>query len=224
MQSQPGVSVHLLKVFLVGMYISFLGSLPLGTMNVAATHIAVQDGAYAAFIYSAGSMLVEVLYVRAALVAMDWICRQHKIFRIMEWLAVIIILVLAFGSFEAAAKKSGVGNALPIHSFNPFLIGAFLSATNPLHIPFWFGWSTLLLNKRILLPDNRNYNFYVAGIGLGTLLGFAFFIFGGNYLVNQLKANQNLVNWVIGFVLLITALIQLYKMRKNSFRFLMRNT
>jgi threonine/homoserine/homoserine lactone efflux protein len=202
---------QLLKIFLIGTLISFLGSLPLGTMNVAATHIAVQDGLYAALIFSAGAVLIEMAYARTALVGMNWISRQYKLFRLLEWLTVLLLFALAAGSLLPAIRMSGLGNALPVHAVHPFLLGVLLSATSPLHISFWFGWSTILLNKRILLPQNANYNIYVGGIGIGSMLGYAIFIFGGNYLVNKLKANQNILNWVIGSILLITAIIQLYK-------------
>ncbi len=201
----------LLKIFLTGLLISFLGSLPLGTMNVASIHIAVQDGVYAALIFSAGAVLIEMAYVRIALVAMDWILKQRRLFKLFEWLTVSLLFALAAGSFVAAIRMSGLGNALPLHIVHPFLLGILLSATNPMHISFWFGWSTILSNKHILLPQNINYNSYVTGIGIGSMLGFSVFIFGGNYLVNQLQANQNIVNWIIGTVLLITASIQLYK-------------
>jgi threonine/homoserine/homoserine lactone efflux protein len=214
---------QLLKIFFWGMLISFLGSLPLGTMNVMATNISVKDGVTAAMIYATGSMLVEIIYVRIALVAMSWVARQQKIFRFFEWLTLVLILALAIGSFVAAVRMSGLGSALPENTSHPFWLGAFFSATNPLHIPFWFGWSTVLLNKNILLPRVSNYNWYVCGIGLGTMAGFAVFIYGGNYLVQQMNANQNLLNWAIGIILLITAMIQLYKMLNKPAVVVIRN-
>ena len=75
----------LVKIFLTGMLVSFLGSLPLGTLNVAAMQISVSDGIYAAMLFSAGSLLAEIIYVRLSLVARDWIRKQEKIFRILEW-------------------------------------------------------------------------------------------------------------------------------------------
>ena len=206
---------QLFKIFFWGMLISFLGSLPLGTMNVAATNISVKDGVNAAMIYALGSMIVELIYVRLSLIAMAWINRQQKIFRLFEWLTVFLILALAIGNFIAAVKMSGLGSALPVSTKYPFGLGALLSATNPLHIPFWFGWSTLLLNRKILLPCSNNYNWYAAGIGVGTMAGFALFIYGGSYMVQELNANQNMLNWVIGIVLLITAFIQVYKIRSK---------
>jgi membrane protein DedA with SNARE-associated domain len=77
------------------------------------------------------------------------------------------------------------------------------------------GWSTMLTGKGILQQGNYNYNWYVAGIGLGTMLGFAVFIYGGNYLVEQLNDNQNILNWAIGCILSVTVIIQVYKMYRK---------
>ena len=66
----------LAKIFITGMLISFLGSLPLGTLNVAAMQIAITEGYTKAILFSLGSLLVEMVYVRLSLVGMDWIRKQ----------------------------------------------------------------------------------------------------------------------------------------------------
>ena len=201
------------RIAFAGLSISFLGSLPLGTMNITVTHISIQQGTHAGLVYAFGSMLVEIIVVRIALAGMDWLTHQHKIFQILELFTAMLILVLAALSFIAAYKTTGFSNALPIGgSFSPFWSGVFLSATNPLHIPFWLGWSTVLLNKNILVPDASHYNWYVAGIGAGTVLGFMVFIYAGNYMVSQITHHQGMLNLVIGSILLLTAIIQLRKM------------
>lgn len=202
-----------LRILSVGLLISFLGSLPLGTMNVTATHIAVKEGLYAGLVYSLGSMVIEIIYVYIVLLAMNWVNRQRKVFRLFEWITLLLLFVLSIASFVAAINMRGFDSALPSTIKYPFLLGVLLSATNPLHIIFWLGWSTFLLNKKILLPQFKNQNFYVAGIGMGTLLGFGVFVFGGSYFTKQIKANQNAINWTIGIILMANALIQLYKMK-----------
>ena len=67
------------------------------------------------------------------------------------------------------------------------------------------------INKKIIVPGKKNYMVYVSGISTGTILGFDVFIYGGNYIVQELGSNQNILNWVIGAALFVTALIQLYK-------------
>ena len=198
-----------IRVLLAGLAISFLGSLPLGTMNIAAAQIAIQLGASAGLLYATGSMLTEIVIVRLSLIAMTWLIRQHRIFHFLELFTVSLLFILALASFTAAYKMSGFSNSGFISFSHPFWTGVFLSATNPLHIPFWMGWSTALLNKQVLKPDLFYYNFYITGIGAGTMLGFMVFIYGGGYMVNQVKQHQTLLNLTIGIVLLGTAALQL---------------
>jgi threonine/homoserine/homoserine lactone efflux protein len=202
----------LLRVSFWGMLVSFLGSLPLGTMNVTVTQLSVSDGIRSGFLFAVGSMVVEVIIVRIALVTMKWLARQHRIFHLLEYVTTSVILFLAIASFIAAYKMAGFATSLPVKSITPFWTGAFLSLTNPLHIPFWLGWSTVLMNKNILKSDPMEYNWYVTGIGLGTMFGFAVFIYAGSSLVIQIQQHQTLLNYAIGSVLLLTAAIQLRKM------------
>jgi len=156
--------------------------------------------------------VVEVGIVRIALITMKWITGQHKLFRVLEYLTTSVILLLSITSFVAAYRMSGFVSPLPIESLTPFWSGAFLSLTNPLHIPFWLGWTTVLMNKNILQPIAVEYNWYVIGIGFGTILGFAVFIYAGNSLVSTIQRHESLLNCVIGIVLLITAIVQIKKM------------
>src|SRR6478672_9329763 len=178
----------LLRIFFTGMFISFLGSLPLGTLNVAAMQISISDGVKDAILFSLGSLTAEVIYVRLSLIAMDWIRKQKKIFRILEWVTLVIVLALAITSFYSALHPKVHKNIILSSTLNKYLLGLIMSAVNPVQIPFWFGWSTVLFTKKILLPYNSHYNLYIAGIGIGTLLGNCVFIFGGKYIVEKLNA------------------------------------
>src|SRR6186997_356231 len=92
----------LMKIFFTGLLVSFLGSLPLGTLNIAAMQISVTDGVTSAMLFSLGSLLVEIIYVRISLVAMDWIRKQEKLLRILEYVTLLIVVALAVSSFYAA--------------------------------------------------------------------------------------------------------------------------
>jgi threonine/homoserine/homoserine lactone efflux protein len=205
-----------LKILSIGLLISFLGSLPLGTMNIVATEISIQLGKAAAILFCVGAVVIEIMYVRLALTAMDKIVKHPVLFRFCEWLSVIMILVLATASFIAAKHFAGLGHALPVNVSHPFLFGVLLSATNPLHVTFWFGWSTILIDKGILIPKPINYNLYIAGIGLGSITGYLVFIEGGNYIINKLRVNQQTLNWLIGAVLFLTGIVQLIKIIRKS--------
>lgn len=202
----------LLRIFFTGMAISFVGSLPLGTLNIAAMQISISDGVLQALKFSCGSLLAEMVYVRLSLIAMDWVRKQQKILRILEWVTVGIVVALAVSSFYAAAQPNVHKNVILSSSIHRFFLGLIMSALNPIQIPFWFGWSTVLFTKKILFPVNSHYNSYILGIGLGTLMGNCVFIFGGKLIADRFNANQHLMHWIIGGVFAITALFQIWRM------------
>lgn len=190
--------------------ISFLGSLPLGTLNVAAMQIGIQENIMNAIWFSLGSLLVEMIYVRISLIGIDWVRKQQKLMKAMEWVTLVIILALAAGSFIAAARDGGQAkNVLLNNNMHRFLLGMFMCAINPVQIPFWFGWSTVLFTKKILEPKVAYYNTYIVGIGIGTLMGNCVFIFGGKWVVQRIANSQQYLNWVIGGIFALTAFIQL---------------
>lgn len=206
----------LVRVLFVGLLVSFLGSLPLGTLNVAAMQISVTDGISPALWFSFGSLTAEMVYVRLSLVAMDWVRKQERIFKILEWLTFIIVLALAVSSFYAALQPSVGENVILSSTLHRYWLGLGMSALNPVQIPFWFGWSTVLFTKKILQPKISHYNIYILGIGIGTLMGNCIFIFGGQVIADRLNSNQNILNWVIGGIFAITALIQLWKIVRKK--------
>ncbi len=204
------------RIFFTGMVVSFLGSLPLGTLNVAAMQISISDGISEAMLFSVGSLLVEIVYVRVSLVAIDWIRKQEKILRILEWVTLFIVLALAISSFYAALHPKTGKNIVLSSTLPKFVLGALMCAVNPVQIPFWFGWSTVLFTKKILLPKQSHYNSYILGIGLGTFAGNCVFIFGGQLMVDKLNANQNILSWVIGGIFAVTAIIQLLRILRKK--------
>lgn len=206
----------LVRIFFTGMLISFLGSLPLGTLNVAAMQISISDGIYPAFLFSSGSLLAEMIYVRLSLIAMDWIRKQHKLFKMLEWLTLLIVVALAVSSFYAAVHPSVHKNVILSSTVNRFILGFGMCAINPVQIPFWFGWSTVLYTKKVLLPKSSHYNSYIVGIGIGTLFGNFVFIFGGRLIAEKINSNTNILNWIIGGIFALTAIIQLYKILKKK--------
>ena len=202
----------LLTIFFIGMLISFLGSLPLGSLNVSAMQIAITENIKKAIQFSLGVALVEILYVRLSLTGIDWVIAHQQLFYILEWITVFLFIILAISSFWVARKKNtATKNILLNNTMNRFWLGFTMSAINPVQIPFWFIWSTYLFSNKILLPVPSYFNVYIAGIGTGTLTGLAIFIFAGRWLLAKLHASQRIINIIVGIVFIISAAIQLYR-------------
>lgn len=208
----------LLAIFFTGMLISFLGSLPLGSLNVSAMQVAITENTRNAIQFSLGVAVVEILYVRLSLQGIDWVLANQHLFYILEWLTVFIFIVMAASSFWVASKKNtATKNILLNNKMNRFWLGFTMSAINPVQIPFWFIWSTYLLSNKILLPVALHFNIYTAGIGIGTLTGLALFIFAGRWLLQKLNASHRIINIIVGVVFIVSAAIQLYRIVNKPF-------
>jgi len=199
------------KIFLWGLIISFLGTLPFSTLNVTAMQISSQEGVAAAMYFSVGTLLTEMIYVRISLVGINWVRKQKVLFRWMEWITFLLLLVFAGGSFYAASRIQSTENVVLNNSINRFLLGMFMSSITFMHFPFWFGWSSILFGKKILIPRPNYYNVYIVAIGLGTFLANCIFIYGGVYVAHRLNQNQHLINLILGWVFVLTAVIQMVK-------------
>ncbi len=173
--------------------------------------ISAQESISNAMYFSIGTMVAEMIIVRVAIEGINWVRKQQKIFRIFEWITFFVIAAFAAGSFYAANQPYETKNVLLNNNINPFLLGVIMSSLTPNHIPFWFGWSTVLFSKNILKAGNTNYNVYIISIGAGTFLANCFYIYGGKLIVNKITTNQHRLSWILAIIFSITALIQLVK-------------
>jgi threonine/homoserine/homoserine lactone efflux protein len=208
-----------LQVFLIGALISFLGQLPLGNMNLTATQISVQENFKNSWKYGLGIVIVEIIYLRLALTGMDWVVEHKQLFTIMGWITVVMFVGLGIMAFIIARKQPGAKKGLLLNNkMNRFLLGVIVSGINPAQIPFWFIWSTQLINSKALEPTTSQFNIFTAGAGIGSLAGLAVYIHGGKWIINKMKTSNRKLNVFMGIVFILAGLFQLYNMlfKKNT--------
>jgi threonine/homoserine/homoserine lactone efflux protein len=201
-----------IKLFITAFSISFIGALPIGTLNTNVANYTLNNNFIGAFEFGLAAIMVEVGLVRIALVLLDKLGHLQKLFRYLSAIFCIAILFLAYKSLEAAFHMRNFDDVLPFVGMQPFYSGLVLSLLNPLHIPFWLGWTAVLKGRKILDSKPRSYNIYILAIGTGTCIAFLLYGIAGNYLMNALKAQHNLINWILGCTLLLTGLVLAYKL------------
>lgn len=205
--------MHYLIVAFMGWLLSFLGQLPLGTMSITATQIAVQESFKNAWKYAAGVALIEIVYLRLVLSGVDWIMNHVLLFKILGWLTVAFFLVLGIAGFIAANKQQAEKKALLLdNKIHRFWLGITMSALNPAQVPFWFIWSSYFLDAGILHSVTNELNVFTIGAGTGTISGLALYMYGGNWLITKMKTSTQTLNRIMGIVFIIAALAQLWRM------------
>jgi hypothetical protein len=200
-------------VRLVGwaMGISFTGSLPLGTLNLTVANFGFADNLADAAMFAVAAIFIEMLLVRLALLAVKQLEKLKQILWFFNLITGAVLLLLAFNSLAAAWQKLMFQVETPFTTLHPLLLGVLLSLINPLHIPFWIGWTAVLKTKHVLHDNPAAHNFYVLAIGLGTMLAFMLYAMAGRFLIDHLLEQHVLLNWIVGIALLLTAMVQLYK-------------
>jgi hypothetical protein len=201
-----------IRLFFWALFISFTGSLPVGTLNVSVADLSINMGGAAALQFGIGAMLVEVLVVRIALVTVRKLEGLHRLLWFFKIFTCAVILLVAVISLEAAWHMRKPGVAIPFAGHMPFVSGLLLSLINPLHLPFWMGWTTVLKSRKTLTDSQRDYNLFVLAIGTGTSLAFLAYGVAGTLLIMFLRMNQNIFNWLVGLALLVTGLVQLWQL------------
>ena len=193
-----------LKVSFYGILVSFLGALPLGTLNLTAFEIAASQGLMSALWFALAVILVELTIVRLTLLGNEHLQLGEKLSSYLLPLGILLLLYLATTSFQAAAHISEVEQKmgfLPKIS-SAFLLGLMLSALNPLQIPFWMTWNKVLTSKGILRKSKGHYNYYIFGIGLGTFIGLGLFMMAGKYIFSNYDSYAKITNILMGLLYL----------------------
>jgi threonine/homoserine/homoserine lactone efflux protein len=204
--------MQILPYIFLGWLLSFLGQLPLGTLSITATQIAVQENFRQAWKYSLGVALVEIIYLRLVLSGMQWIVGHQDLFKIFNWITVLLFGLFGIWSFISAQKQQKEKKALLLDNrLDRFLLGLSMSALNPVQIPFWFIWSGYFLSQGWLKSDHFIFNMFTFGSGLGTICGLMVYMYGGNWLVTRMKTSNRSLNKIMGLIFILAALAQLYR-------------
>lgn len=202
--------------FFLGIILSFLGQLPLGTMSLTATQIAVQENFRNAWKYSLGVTCIEMIYLRMILSGMQWIIKHGTLFSIFNWMTVLLFAMLGILGFIAAYKQQGDKKAIILRNrLDRFFLGAGMSALNPAQIPFWLIWSAYFLSMGWLQAGFSSFNIFTLGSGLGTLAGLALYMYGGKGVVLKMKTSNRNLNVIMGIVFFLAALAQAFRLLKN---------
>ncbi|UPK68459.1 LysE family transporter [Chitinophaga filiformis] len=190
--------------------ISFAGSLPLGTLNLSVANYTLHHDLTGAIGFSAAAIAVEIIIVRLSLLAVSILAGIKRFYTLFKSLICLILIAMAINMFITSGGISG--DAHPVISLHPVLAGLILSVVNPLHLPFWMGWTAVLRSKGILEQSSSAYNRLIAGIGAGTALAFTAYGTIGSYLISLIGRQQERLNLMMGIGFLLTALVQIFKM------------
>jgi hypothetical protein len=157
-----------LKNIFVGFLVSFIGSIPLGYLNVVGYQVYEKAGLSPTVLYLLGVIIIEFFVIYFTLIFAKRLAANKKLTKYIEGFSIVFMFVLAYVFYSSGKAKSDFSTT---YDYAPLLLGIVLSCLNFIQIPFWTGWNLWLLNgKYIEISGYRKYIF-VLGTIVGTFCG-----------------------------------------------------
>lgn len=204
------------QVLIFGFVVSYLGSIPPGTINITSMQLSVQKHGRAAFFFALAASLTEFAYAGVTVRFQIFLSEQEGFtdyFQIITALAMITLGII--NMFSKSNTQSLIQKTGKLQGRSGFRRGVILGILNPLTIPFWLTVTAYLQSNRLISLQGENFWAYLSGISTGTLallltvnkLGARFSNIADNeFLVHKVPGLifialglYNLSDWLLGF-------------------------
>lgn len=209
-----------LKNIFVGFLVSFIGSIPLGYLNVIGFEIYIKLGMNSLVFFLFGVICVEMLVIYFTLIFAKQLVNNKKLMKFIDFFAVFFLLIIGYSFYASANQTNEQQGVLEKYAmYSPFLIGIFLSGINFLQVPFWTGWNLYLINGNYISIVNKLKLYYIAGTLVGTFLGMLTLVLILNTLSqNTTSFSKYVIPVVIPLFFVVLAFVQMIKVYKKYYR------
>ncbi len=161
--------LKLIYHFVVGYLMAFIGLMSPGLLTLTTLNTAIDRGTKETVKFAIGAALPIIIQAHLALLGAQYLKKHPEILTNFSKIAVFVFLGLSVLFYKQYKKRSLVIQPPKFHIKNSFLYGLFISSINPLAIPFYFTYSTLLEMQGWLSIREPYISFFVLGAVLGVI-------------------------------------------------------
>jgi threonine/homoserine/homoserine lactone efflux protein len=191
----------------LGFTSSFLGTLPLGMLNLTILQLALANRHQQAMAFSLGATLIEFIQIGITLLGMNVLLAVPLLSQAISIISIPILLYLGYKNFKNDKNTEGP----PLTIKGTFWQGILLGFANVVVYPFWLLWGNVFVQNGWLHPTPEAYFYFSLAAGLGTFSAFLFFILLGKILWKRLSRVQKMIDKLIGYTFFGFAAFQFFK-------------
>lgn len=209
-----------LKNLIVGFMVSFIGSIPLGYLNIIGFEVFSKFGMSSLVFYLCGIISVEVFVIYYTLIFAVQLINNKKLMKAIDHFSILFLLLLAFSFYQKFNQHESPNDNLgKFILYSPYIIGVLLNCINFVQLPFWTGWNLYLMNGNYINTNGKLKLFYVAGTAMGTFLGmFCLVLLLGSLSKNSNLFTQYVIPVIIPLFFIVLALIQVWKVYNKYYK------
>ncbi|MBC5834075.1 hypothetical protein G6N05_04185 [Flavobacterium sp. F372] len=211
--------MKILKNILVGFAVSFIGSIPLGYLNLFGYQIFTTSNFNQLNLYLFGVLIVEAIVIYSTLKLSAKVSMNPKWKNYISIFSFIFLLGIAILTYSSTSNTS---NALDKYnsylSYSTIISGVILSCLNFAQIPFWMSWNLYLTNEKYIVVEDKKELFYVLGTLIGTYLGMLAIIFSIQAAKNKEVISPQFFSKYIWVIFLVLAIFQLFQIVRSNIK------
>lgn len=211
--------MQILKNIVVGFAVSFIGSIPLGYLNLFGYQIYSTSNFNQLNLYLFGVLIVEAIVIYTTLKLSSKLSMNPKWKNYISIFSFIFLLGIAILTYSSTSNTS---NALDKYnsylSYSAIISGVILSSLNFAQIPFWMSWNLYLTNEKYIVVEDKKDLFYVLGTVIGTYFGMLAIIFSIQAAKNEDYISPTFFSKYIWVIFLVLAIFQLFQIVRNNIK------
>ena len=191
----------IIQTLIVAFIVSYIGSIPPGTINVSVMQLAILGKKRAAVFFALSASAVEFIYSGITVQFHIFLNNNETIADYFRIITSIALIGLGLWNIFSKATSSSVKVDTRITGRHGFLRGLILGFLNPMTIPFWLAITTYLENDGLINVDGFGFWVYLIGLASGTFC-LLLTVNASGKRFTKIADNPFLVHKVPGFLLL----------------------
>lgn len=196
---------------------ALIGVIPPGLLNMTAARISLKEGPGRGITFSSGVCLVVFIQTYIAAIFARYLSNRPDIVEILQRVAFVIFVLITIYFLVIARnqKETNVEEEDIMSKRSRFFHGMLLSALNVFPIPYQAYMTITLASFGWMDFEKTSIVTYVTGAAMGTFVMLYFYIFFFDKIKDKKFTSQKSMNYSIGIITGIVALITLINILKE---------
>lgn len=201
----------LLSHLLVGLALSFVGSLPFGLINVTTSKISIDKGIRAALWFALGASLVEMLQAFISISFTGLLINESTYSTAFQWFSVLLFLILGVYYLFFNKSKEAPKQTATLRKGRLIISGISVSSLNFMAFPYWIFYFSYLKKQEILSFEYPMQIFFAIGVGMGTFLLLWLYANFGKKMIQRFSIIDLYINKIIGCIFMGLAILSFFQ-------------
>lgn len=212
--------MSILSVFIhfgLGFITSFIGSIPLGSINAMVVRISITQTMGAAIKFILGATFAELFYSFLCVHFSGFLLTIPKLEFYIQLISIPVFILLGFLYWYAKPKSEETTASRSDDRNNTFAQGLSIGFLNPLQIPFWLAYTAYFLSVGWIQETTLLLNIFILGIISGSsLLLYMIAKFSSSF-GSRFNIKDQTINRITGGLFFLLSLYQAVKMMNAHF-------